>query len=103
MPRINVRGAGREVFAVWTPVMEGGISSEYLTDTNCFELVERTVSSKYSTPFAATLFPVDSSISAQNSSKEKIFTVWNDRAQAGAVHYDGTIKLLVDRRIMTTD
>ena len=30
-------------------------------------------------------------------------TIWNDRSQAGAVHYDGGMKLLIDRRVFTID
>ena len=30
-------------------------------------------------------------------------TIWNDRPQAGSVHYDGGLKLLIDRRVKTRD
>lgn len=30
-------------------------------------------------------------------------TIWNDRSQAGTVHYDGRIKLLIDRRTLLKD
>ena len=33
----------------------------------------------------------------------RLFTVWNDRPQAGSVHYDGSLKLLIDRQIKTQD
>ena len=49
------------------------------------------------------MFPVDASITAFNKSNDETFTVWNDRPQAGAVHYNGTIKLLIDRRVGTVD
>ena len=38
-----------------------------------------------------------------DAKKENALTVWNDRPQAGSVHYDGTMKLLIDRRVNTND
>ena len=32
-----------------------------------------------------------------------MLSVWNDRPQAGAVHYDGRMKLLIDRRTILSD
>ena len=34
---------------------------------------------------------------------ERSFSVWNDRPQAGSVHYDKSIKLLVQRALLTND
>ena len=36
-------------------------------------------------------------------SQNDAFTVWNDRSQGGSVHYDGRIKLLIDRRVKGLD
>ena len=47
--------------------------------------------------------PVDVSITARDESKKKAFTVWNDRPQAGAVHYDKSVKLLIERAVRTKD
>ena len=53
--------------------------------------------------FSSTFYPVDSSITLSDSLGEKSLTVWNDRPQAGAVHYDGSLKLLIDRAPKTKD
>ena len=42
-------------------------------------------------------------ISMADVDKVNALTIWNDRSQGGSVHYDGAIKLLVDRRVMTKD
>ena len=42
-------------------------------------------------------------ISMSDVDKVNALTVWNDRSQGGSVHYDGAIKLLIDRRVSTSD
>ena len=42
-------------------------------------------------------------ISMIDGDKDNTLTVWNDRSQGGSVHYDGSIKLLIDRRVSTND
>lgn len=111
LPRFSVdRGmAGREIFAKWVPhFME--IDEEYLTDANGFDLVSRKVYPKASLEyFSSAFFPVDASITiksrvgAGTTDTQKSLTVWNDRPQAGSVQYDKSIKLLIDRRVMTSD
>ena len=54
-------------------------------------------------PFAASFYPVTCSITMDDWEETNSFTVWNDRPQAGSVHYDGSIKLLIDRRIRSND
>ena len=53
-------------------------------------------------PFAATFVPVDVSITTRDI-MNRSFTVQNDRPQAGAVQYDKSVKLLMQRAIRTND
>ena len=53
--------------------------------------------------FSASFYPVTQSITMGDYAEENSFTVWNDRAQAGSVHQEGGLKLLIDRRVVTTD
>lgn len=54
-------------------------------------------------PFASTFYPIDSVISMSDKEKVNSLTIWNDRPQAGTVHYDGRMKLLIDRRTKLRD
>ena len=53
--------------------------------------------------FSETFRPVDSVIKMCDHKKTTMLSVWNDRPQAGAVHDDGTMKLLIDRRTKLQD
>lgn len=79
------------------------INAKYLTDANGLELVERDVFVGGSAPFSSSFFPVDSVIAAFDTDRLQSFTVHNDRPQAGSVHDDRQIKLLIDRRVTTND
>ena len=95
--------SGREIFAKWVPVFEK-ISQTYLTDANGYDLIERDVfRNTNSEAFSSSFYPVDASITMHDFEKERAFTVWNDRPQAGSVQYDKSIKLLVQRAIGTND
>ena len=66
--------------------------------------MNRHVYSQYDdTYYSASFYPVDSSITMGDSADKMSFTVWNDRPQAGSVAYDKSIKLLIDRRVRTSD
>lgn len=53
--------------------------------------------------FAHSFFPVDASITMSDYEENRAFTVWNDRPQAGSVHSDKSITLLVQRYVKTND
>ena len=99
--------AGREIFATWTPkfkIDRGQIRFEYYTDSNAFELGKRPIRDESDNlAFSETLRPVDSVIKMCDHKKTTMLSVWNDRPQAGAVHDDGTMKLLIDRRTKLQD
>ena len=38
-----------------------------------------------------------------HSQNNTALTIYNDRPQAAAVHYDGGLKILIDRRVLTRD
>ena len=78
-------------------------SQTYFTDANGFDLIERSVMRTNVDYFTKELYPVDASITMQNYAKTQAFTVWNDRPQAGSVHDDNSIKLLIDRRTKQYD
>ena len=71
------------------------MAHKFITDANGYDLVEHEVWQKGVEFFSATLVPVDAQITASDYAKEHSLTVWNDRPQAGAVHYDSSIKLLI--------
>ena len=104
MPRLQVRpnSSGREVLAVWKPEFKA-IDPEYVTDANGLELITRKVFIKNSAAVSSSFFPVTSVISMGNQNKTTALTVYNDRSQAGSVHYDGSLKILIDRRVKTND
>ena len=102
LPRMDPATSGREFFALWTPTYSV-MSDEYLTDANGFDIVTRQVYKNNSGPFSASFYPVTSSITMGDLQGQNSFTVWNDRAQAGSVHKEGGIKLLIDRRVRTND
>ena len=54
-------------------------------------------------PVSSSFYPITSLISSCDSKKENALTIFTDRPQAGSVHQDGGIKLLIDRRVKTTD
>ena len=74
-----------------------------MTDANGLDLYERKVFEKDSASFSSSFYPVTSMISMSDVDKVNALTVWNDRSQGGSVHYDGAIKLLIDRRVSTSD
>ena len=51
--------------------------------------------------FAKSFVPVQSVIMVEADDTQ--FAIKTDRPQAGTVHKDGTIKLLIDRRIISMD
>ena len=102
LPRLDTKGS-REVFAKWKPSFDN-ISFKFLTDANGFEIMNRHVFSQYSdTYYSSSFYPVDSSITMGDSTERMSLTIWNDRPQAGSVAYDKSIKLLIDRRVRTSD
>ena len=102
MPRLAIRGGGRELFAEWTPKFEG-IHHEFETDANDYDLVSRKVFKLASAPFSSSLYPIDAAISIHDSLRERSLTIFNDRPQAGSVYDDHSLKLLIDRRVQTSD
>ena len=90
------------MFAKWVPEFEE-IAHDFITDANGFELVSHEVFRNGSAPFAASFVPVDASITMRDFAEASSFTVWNDRPQAGSVHYDKSIKLLLQRALRTND
>ena len=92
------------MFAIWSPLFDGkGLDSEFVTDANGLELITRSVYVKDSAPVSSSFYPVTTTISASDKETRVAMTIRNDRPQAGSVHYDGTIKLLIDRRVTTID
>ena len=80
LPRLEFdpRG-GREIFAIWTPVMDDDRLGKYfITDANALELMSRPVFISQTASFSSSFYPVTSVISLQ-SEKGKLLTVWNDR------------------------
>ena len=97
---------GREIFATWQPIFDESkeISDEFFTDANGLELISRQVFvDKTSENFSKSFLPVTSMIAVSDKKKERVFQVFNDRPQAGSVHNDGCLKLLIDRRVATND
>ena len=114
LPRLNFpEETGREIMAVWEPLFklqtigckrESSKNSYFYTDANAFEIVKREIAAESSNePFAKTLYPIDSVIKFSDATNTNMLSVWNDRPQAGAVHYDGRMKLLIDRRTILSD
>ena len=106
LPRLNfpAYAGGREIIASWKPNFESSIGTDYYTDANGFELVKRHVYQEYEYAWvSSTFYPVDSVVMVSDFEQEHALTVWNDRPQAGTVHYDGKIKLLIDRRTTQKD
>ena len=105
LPRLDFDEKSGEIFALWQPIFDGVstiIGSEYLTDANGFQLIKRKVYNNIG-PVSSSFYPVTSLISSCDSKKENALTIWNDRPQAGSVHQDGGMKLLIDRRVKTND
>lgn len=102
LPRLDPGKTGREVFATWKPAFTQ-LGDKFLTDANGLALMERDVFKTDSEAFSASFYPVTASITAADRAGEHAFTIWNDRPQAGSVHHDGKIKLLIDRRTITMD
>lgn len=102
LPRLNPGISGREIFAVWTPFLPNSVPS-FITDANALGTMNRQVKATGEAAFASTFFPVTRAIAARDELAKRWFTVSNDRSQAGAVHYDGSFRLLVDRRVRTND
>ena len=73
-----------------------------MTDANGFQLIKRKVYRNIGA-VSSSFYPVTSLISCSDSKKENSLTILTDRPQAGSVHKDGGIKLLIDRRIKTND
>ncbi len=94
--------SGREIFAKWEPKYDD-IAHTFWTDANGYDLIERRVFTNDNEPFSASFYPVDASITMHDFYGKRSFTVWNDRPQAGSVHYDKSIKLLVQRALLTND
>ena len=113
LPRLNFpEKAGREILASWQPIFtdENGDKDKkkshlFHTDANGFELIQRRVAGENSLnySFAKTFYPVDSVIKYHNQKHNHTISVWNDRPQAGTVHYDGNVRLLIDRRNQLQD
>ena len=96
------RHHGTEYFAKWTPSFD--LDSQFITDANGFDLITREVWKVDSGAFSSSFYPVDASITVNDSEKKIAMTIWNDRPQAGSVHNDDkSIKLLIDRRLKSKD
>ena len=93
---------GREFFAKWTSEYSF-LDSQYLTDANAYDLVARDVFKSGSGAFSSSFYPIDNSITMTDFDKLNSITIWNDRPQAGSVHDDKSIKLLIDRNIKSND
>lgn len=106
LPRLPFNSlTGREILASWQPIFKNSsVSYDYFTDSNGFEMVKRKVFDEVDeAPFASTFYPIDSVISMSDKENVNSLTIWNDRPQAGTVHYDGRMKLLIDRRTKLKD
>jgi hypothetical protein len=51
----------------------------------------------------ANYYPVNTAISMRDEKQEKVFTVMNDRAQAGSALQEGSIQLMQQRRHYMND
>lgn len=85
---------GREIFAKWVPKFDN-IAPSFITDANGYDLVSHPTYVDDSEYFSASFVPVDASITASDYARTRMVTIWNDRPQAGSVHGDGSINLLV--------
>ena len=81
------------------------MSDEFLTDANGYDLVTRKVFPQEGKEeyFSQSFYPVDASITMGDLEGERSLTVWNDRPQAGSVHFKHGIRLLIERRVNTKD
>ena len=102
LPRLNHGKQGREIFAKWIPAYIR-LEREFLTDSNRMGQVRRQIAAKNTQWFSETFYPVDESITILGEDNQRSLTIRNDRPQAGTVHYDKSVKLLIDRRVSTTD
>ena len=75
------------------------MSYEFFTDANAMGLINRSVNVPPYDYFSSTFYPIDASITMTDLARDRAFTVWNDRPQAGTVHDDGSLKLLIERRL----
>jgi len=98
-------GLGKEVVSRWsTDVKSAGV---FFTDSNGREMQRRvrnvrpTWSLNVTDPVSGNFYPVNSAISIADASRQ--FTILTDRSQAGASLRDGSVELMVHRRILADD
>lgn len=99
-------GLGKEIISRFTTDIES--KGLFYTDSNGRQMLRRqrdarpTWTLNLTQPVAANYFPVYTAISIDDGSS-KILTVLNDRAQGGSSMHDGSVELMVHRRLLHDD
>lgn len=98
-------GLGKEVISRWaTDVKSAGV---FFTDSNGREMQRRVRNFRPSwtlnvtDPVSGNYYPVNSAVFISDSSRQ--FTILTDRSQAGASLRDGSLELMVHRRMLVDD
>jgi len=98
-------GLGKEVVSRWvTDIKSAGV---FWTDSNGREMQRRvrnyrpTWTLNVTDPVSGNFYPVNSVISLNDATRQ--FTILTDRSQAGASLRDGSLELMVHRRILADD
>ena len=98
-------GLGKEIISRFsTDIKSDGV---FYTDSNGRQLLERkrnhrpTWSLNLTQPIASNYYPVNTAIKIKDASKN--FTVLADRAQGGSSMVDGSVELMVHRRLLHDD
>ena len=102
-------GTGKEVVTRFTaPSLV--TAANFSTDSNCREMVPRTRNVRYSwnytvyEPVAGNYAPVNCRITTRDTAASgAVLSVTTDRSQGGASMLDGSIELMVQRRLQTDD
>ncbi|XP_045508879.1 lysosomal alpha-mannosidase-like [Colias croceus] len=98
---------GKEVFIRYTTDLENG--GVFYTDANGRQTVKRIRNRRAAyQPYnlnkvAGNFYPVTSKIYIEDTKKNIRLSIFNDRSQAGASLLDGTLDLMVQRRLFTDD
>jgi hypothetical protein len=116
LPNPATSGELRKGFEVTANFILKGMQNDktFYTDSNGLEMQKRilnyrptwNISDNYADSnenITANFYPINSAISMKDSKSDKVFTVMNDRPQAGSSLSDGSIELMQSRRIPSDD
>ncbi|UXI16369.1 Mite allergen Der p7 [Sarcoptes scabiei] len=100
-------GLGKEIITVYRSALKNhGI---FFTDSNGRQMISRkrnyrpTWNLTLKEPIAANYYPVTSKISIKDTSRNIQMTILNDRSQGGSSLEDGSIELMIHRRLLHDD